>query len=73
MGCIAHMRNRAKGATGSNQEKTMKTIFAAVAIAMAITTPVLAQNAQTQQSAQWYQGGTYQGYPASEWYRQDSW
>jgi hypothetical protein len=51
----------------------MKTIFAAVAIAMAIATPVLAQNAQTQQSAQRYQGGTYQGYPASEWYRQDSW
>jgi hypothetical protein len=51
----------------------MKAILAAVAIAMAIATPVLAQNAQSQRGAQGYQGGTYQGYPASEWYRQDSW
>jgi hypothetical protein len=51
----------------------MKAIFAAVAIAMAIATPALAQSAQTQQGAQRYNGGTYQGYPASEWYRPDSW
>ena len=53
-------------------EKTMKTIFAALLVAAAIASPALAQTAQSQQNAQ-QNYGTYNGYPTSEWYRQDSW
>jgi hypothetical protein len=50
----------------------MKTIFAAL-IAAAIASPALAQTAQPRQSGQQQNYGTYNGYPTSEWYRQDSW
>jgi ABC-type sugar transport system substrate-binding protein len=54
------------------QEKNMKAIFAAaVLLAMAVASPALAQSAQD--GGQRYSGGTYHGYPTSEWYRQDSW
>jgi len=49
----------------------MKAIFAAVMLAMAVASPALAQSAQSQDSGQHYYGGTYRGYPTSEWYRQD--
>jgi hypothetical protein len=51
----------------------MKTIMAAVLVAMAIASPALAQSAQSQQGVRSGQYGTYQGYPASEWQRPDSW
>jgi hypothetical protein len=51
----------------------MKTIVATLLLAMAIASPALAQNAQSQQGAQSGQNGTYQGYPISEWQRPDSW
>jgi len=53
------------------QENDMKAIFAAVMLAMAVASPALAQSAQSQDSGQHYYGGTYRGYPTSEWYRQD--
>lgn len=52
----------------------MKTIVATVLLAMAIASPALAQTAQSQQGARSGQyGGTYHGYPTSEWQRPDSW
>jgi ABC-type sugar transport system substrate-binding protein len=53
-------------------ENTMKTMFAALLVAAAIASPALAQTAQSQQHNQ-HSYGTYNGYPTSEWYRQDSW
>jgi hypothetical protein len=50
----------------------MKTIFAALLVAAAIASPALAQSAQSRQNNQ-QNYGTYNGYPTSEWYRQDSW
>jgi opacity protein-like surface antigen len=48
----------------------MKAIFAAVLLAMAVASPALAQSAQSQDNGRGY-GGTYHGYPTSEWYRPD--
>jgi len=50
----------------------MKTIFAALLVAAVISSPALAQTAQSRQNSQ-QNYGTYNGYPTSEWYRQDSW
>jgi len=51
----------------------MKAIFAAVMLAMAVASPALAQSAQSDEGGRHYNGGTYRGYPTSEWYRQDGW
>ena len=50
----------------------MKAIFTALLVAAAIASPALAQTAQSQRNSQ-QNYGTYNGYPTSEWYRQDSW
>jgi len=51
--------------------KITMTVLAAAMLASAIASPALAQRASTTQ--QGAQGGTYQGYPLSDWYRADSW
>jgi len=51
----------------------MKTILATLLVAAAIASPALAQTAQSQRNSQQNYGGTFHGYPTSEWYRQDSW
>ena len=51
----------------------MKTLLATVIVAMAIASPALAQRAPSGAQQGYQQNGTYNGYPLSEWYRDDSW
>jgi hypothetical protein len=48
-------------------------LVAAALLATAIASPALAQRQDAQQRSQPSQGGTYQGYPLSDWYHQDQW
>jgi len=50
-----------------------KFLVAAALLATAIASPALAQRQDSQQRVQPSQGGTYQGYPLSDWYHQDEW
>jgi hypothetical protein len=51
----------------------MKTLFAALILAMAIASPALAQRAHSAPQQGYQQNGYYNGYPLSEWYRTDEW
>jgi hypothetical protein len=51
--------------------KLTMTVLAAAMLASAIAAPALAQRAPT--GPQGAQGGTYQGYPLTDWYHADSW
>ena len=57
----------------------MKTLIAALALASLVIAPALLASAQAAPrserggAAGQNSGGTYQGYPLSEWYRTDGW
>jgi len=51
----------------------MKTLFATLILAMTIASPALAQRAQSAPQQGYQQNGYYNGYPLSEWYRNDEW
>ena len=53
----------------------MKTLIAAVILAIAAASPALAQRVRSapQQSYQAQQNGYYNGYPLQDWYRTDEW
>jgi hypothetical protein len=57
----------------------MKTLIAALALAILVIAPALLTSAHAAprnergNAAGQTSGGTYQGYPLSEWYRTDGW